>query len=70
MTVHDIRNFLGPKPAEGCYAEVYNRICGGEFTKVYPIIIYLTRILNNKDIKDWEKERAKDIFFFIQRGGN
>lgn len=80
MTLDEVFDYLGPKPAECCYSFVFDKIEDGYFHSVKQVRDFLRKIIkHDKSMEErlWYRpsffdynevwiEQAKEIFLFIE----
>lgn len=53
MTLDEVYDYLGPKPADCCYAFIFNKIEEGYFYSIKQVKNFLRRVIkNDKSIRD------------------
>lgn len=65
MRALDVRHYLGPKPARGIYAVVYDKVCGNNNLPMLAIKNYLKTIIEEPCTPELV-DQAKEIFNYIE----
>ena len=69
MRALDVKHYLGPKPARGIYAHIYDKICDNNNLSIFAIKDRLKTIIEESCISELV-DQAKEIFNYIEEFEN